>query len=285
MHTTLSCEHKKDVLLEWRESAPYWAKHAATVRSLFAPITAALIEAARISKGQTVLDIAGGSGEPSLTLAERVGGAGLVACTDATLEMVMTARNEARFLGLTNLEFARCAGESLAFSDNIFDAVVCRLGIMLFSDPASAIRESLRVLKPGGRASFAVWHTLDSNPFFSVVVEVVSRFVESPPEEPDSPGAFRFAERGKLAGLLSEAGAADVTERLIEFDLEAPITPREFWEARSELSDTLRAKLASLSSEDRKQIAKEVEQAGAAFFKAGRMKFPGEVLIVTGTNV
>ncbi len=80
-----------DVLPEWRASAPYWAKHHATIREMFAPLTHALIEDAGIVQGQSVLDIAGGPGEPSLTIAEVVGPAGSVTCTDAVAEMVEAA--------------------------------------------------------------------------------------------------------------------------------------------------------------------------------------------------
>src|SRR6266513_1500094 len=137
----------------------------------------------------------------------------------------------------------------------------------------------LRVVKPGGQLSCAVWCSRDSNPFFGAVMDVVSRYIESPPEDPDAPGAFRFAERGKLARILAEAGAIEVCERLIKFDLDAPITPKQFWEVRVELSDTLRAKVASLSLEQLVRVAREVEEAGRVFFTAGRMKFPGQVLI------
>ena len=228
----MSCEQEKDVLREWRESAPYWAKHADTVRSMFAPITRALIEAGGISEGQSVLDVAGGSGEPSITISPVVGASGSVVCTDAVAEMVGTARREARQRTLTNLEFSQCLAESLPFSDNTFDRVVCRLGVMLFPDPAAGIHEMLRVVKPGGQVSCAVWSGRDSNPFFQVVMDIMSRFVESLPEDPEAPGAFRFAEQGKLARLFSQAGAIDVSERSLTFKLEAPITPSQFWEVR-----------------------------------------------------
>ena len=280
----MSSEQQKDVLKEWRESAPYWAKHADIVRAMFEPITHALIEAGGISEGHAVLDIAGGSGEPSISISSVVGPTGSVICTDAVAEMVATSRREARKRGRTNVEFGQCLAESLPFLDDKFDAVVCRLGVMLFPDPSAAIHEMLRVLKPGGQMSCAVWYARDSNPFFGVVMEVMSRFIESPPEDPDAPGAFRFAERGKLARMLAESGAIDVSERLLEFELDAPITPRQFWEVRVELSDTLRAKVASLSSEQAERVAREVEEAGRAFFTAGRMRFPGRVLIVTGTK-
>src|SRR5437667_9337422 len=92
---TMPCEQNdKDVLREWRESAPYWAKHAGTVRSMFAPITRALIEAAAIHEGHSVLDVAGGSGEPSITIAEALGPSGSIICTDAVAEMVRASRSE-----------------------------------------------------------------------------------------------------------------------------------------------------------------------------------------------
>ena len=278
----MSSNPEKDVLNEWRESAPYWAKHADTVRTMFAPITTALISAADIREGQVVLDVAGGAGEPSMSISPVVGALGSVICTDAVGEMVGTARREGRQRSLTNIEFTQCLAESLPFSDQSFDAVVCRLGVMLFPVPGAAIHEMMRVAKGGGQVSCAVWCGRDLNPFFGVVMEVVSRYIDSPPEEPDAPGAFRFAERGKLARLVAEAGAIEVCERLIKFDLEAPITPKQFWEVRVELSDTLRAKVASLSPKQLKRVAQEVEVAGHTFFTAGRMRFPGQVLIVTG---
>lgn len=278
----MSSDQKKDVLQDWRESAPYWAKHADTVRSMFAPITRALIDAGGISEGLAVLDAAGGSGEPSISISSVVGPSGSVICTDAVEEMVTTARREAHQRALTNIEFTECLAESLPFLDSKFDAVVCRLGMMLFQDPGTAIHEMLRVVKDGGQMSCAVWSTRDANPFFAVVMDVVSRYIESPPEDPDAPGAFRFAERGKLARMLADSGAIDVNERLIKFDLEAPITPKQFWKVRIELSDTLRAKVASLSQQQLERVGQEVEEAGRAFFTSGRMRFPGQVLIVTG---
>ena len=278
----MSSNPEKDILKEWRESANYWTKHSHIVRSMFEPISSALITAAGISQGQAVLDVAGGIGEPSIGISSIVSASGLVMCTDAVGEMIATARREARQRNLTNIEFTQCVGESLPFYGQSFDHVVCRLGVMLFSDPGSAIREMLRVARPGGQISCAVWSRRDSNPFFGVVMDIVSRYIESPPEEPEAPGAFRFAEPGKLACLLTDAGAIEVAERIVDFNLEAPITPKRFWETRVELSDTLRAKVASLSKEQLARVAQEVEDAGRAFFAAGRMKFPGQILIVTG---
>src|SRR5437763_14435566 len=94
-----------DNMREWRESASFWEKHAQTIRVMFAPVTRALIEEAGIREGQTVLDVAGGPGEPSLTIAETVGPSGAVVCTEAAPEGGRAAGGEARRRGRRHVEW------------------------------------------------------------------------------------------------------------------------------------------------------------------------------------
>ena len=269
-------------LEQWRETAAYWAKHHHTIRTMFAPLTRALIEQAGIVQGQSVLDVAGGAGEPSLTIAETVGPHGSVMCTDAVAEMVEVAEAEAVSRGLKNVQFRQCTSDPLPFSNDSFDATVSRLGVMFFPDPLTGLREMLRVTKPGGRLALVVWAKSEFNPFTYLVTETVSRHVEIPPVDPNAPGAFRFAEPGKLARILTNAGAIDVEERVIKFDIAAPISPEEFWTMRSEISEILRGKLMNLSNEQKGQIAAEVQQEVREFFPDGHMKFPAQMIIVTG---
>src|SRR5258708_37000912 len=98
-----------DTLREWRESARDWAKHSATIRTMFAPLTRSLIEEASIIQGQSVLDVAGGSGEPPLTIAEIVGRTGSVTCTDAVTEMVGAATNKGQQRAMTDVRVAQCS--------------------------------------------------------------------------------------------------------------------------------------------------------------------------------
>jgi ubiquinone/menaquinone biosynthesis C-methylase UbiE len=269
-------------LQEWRETARFWTKHSDTIRTMFAPLTEALIRDAGISAGQTVLDVAGGAGEPSLTIAETVGPTGSVTCTDAVAEMVAAAEIEARRRGLTNIIFRQCVADSLPFDNDTFDAVVSRLGVMFFPDPLAALREMLRVARPGGALALAVWHQNELNPFTHIVADVMSRYVESPPADPDAPGAFRFAESGKLASILKLAGASDVRERVLHFRIAAPISPGEFWAMRSETSDTLREKLGKLTTEQVVRVEQEVLEAVGAFFPNNQMSFPAQMIMVTG---
>src|SRR5438132_5729170 len=181
-----------DTLRQWRESAPYWEKHSSTIRSMLFPLTEARIADAGISEGQSVLDVAGGVGEPSLTIAERVGPTGTVTCTDAVAEMVAAAENAAQRRGIANIKFRQCKADSLPFDNNSFDAVVSRLGVMFFPDPLAGLREMLRVTRPGGALSLAVWHKSELNPFAQVITDVMARYSDTPPADADAPGAFRF---------------------------------------------------------------------------------------------
>lgn len=271
-----------ETLQEWRETAKYWKKHSDTIRSMFAPLTRALIEDSGIKAGHLVLDVAGGTGEPSLTIAATVGPTGSVMCTDAVEEMVIAAEHEAWQRGIENVEFRQCVADALPFADNSFDAVVSRLGAMFFPDPLTALREMLRVTKPGGTLTLAVWHKSELNPYSYVVTKVVSRHIDMEPVDPDSPGAFRFVESGKLAALLRDAGAVDVSERILKFQIEAPISVTEFWTMRSEVSENLREKLKSLSHDQSLRIEQEVQHSVREFFPNDRMNFPAQMIIVRG---
>src|SRR6185369_1543795 len=182
-------DQMNEQLREWSDNAAAWREHSATIRTIFAPLTAAIIEDARISVGQSVLDVAGGPGEPSLTIAEQVGPTGSVTCTDAVADMVATAEAEAKRRGLTNVRFRQCLADALPFADDSFDAAVCRLGAMFFPDPLAALREMLRVTRTKGALCFVVWGPSELNPFTSTVTKVMSRYLPMPPAEPDAPGA------------------------------------------------------------------------------------------------
>ncbi len=274
-----------EVLREWRESAFYWQKHAGTIRTMFGPVTQAFIAYAEIIEGETVLDVAGGAGEPSLTIAEVVGPTGLVTCTDVVAEMVAAAQNEAQRRGLTNVAFRQCAADSLPFESKCFDAVVSRLGVMFFPDPLAALREMVRVTKDGGVISLAVWGKSELNPFSYAITNVLARYFEAQPIDPNAPGAFRFAEPGSLARMLADAGAVDVMERVLKFYIAAPISPEQFWEVRSETSGSLRAKLEALPPARAALLALEAQQAVREFFPNNQMSIPAQMIVVTGRKL
>ena len=275
-------ETANEVLAAWETSSQYWNKHQALIEKMYATLSLTLIEETHLGPGQTVLDVGGGSGEPSLTIAPIVGESGSVTFTDPVAGMVNAARAEAEKRGLANIRFHRCPAEQLPFTENSFDAAVSRLSVMFFPDVLAALREMLRVVKPGGYVSFVVWAAKEVNPFFSVVTEVLDRFVPADAAYEDAPEAFRFAKPGKLTKLLKKAGAVEVTERELAFMIEAPINVERFWELRTEMSDTFRTKLKKLVPDQVAAIRYTVQKTVAGYFKTGGMSFPAKALVVTG---
>jgi SAM-dependent methyltransferase len=263
----------------WSEAAPYWAKHRRFIEAFLGPVTPALVEEAGIDQGHSVLDVAGGAGEPALTIARVVGPSGRVTCTDAVRGMVAEAAAEGRRQCLDNMVFAHAVAEDLPFDLDSFDGVVCRFGVMFFPTPEAGVGEMLRVARPGCRIALAVWRARELNPLSRIIGDVVSRFVELPQSSVD---AFRFAEEGKLASLLAECGAEEVRERPVDFRHQAPVGFDEFWSIRVEMSDAMRSALAALTPEQALAVADGVREATAEYFPDGKMDFPASALVVSG---
>ncbi len=249
---------------------------------MFAPLTSGLVEQAQIGIGQNVLDIGGGSGEPSLTISRIVGPTGSVTYTDPVAGMLESAQTEAARRGVTNIHFKQCSGNDLLFETCTFDVAVGRLSAMFFADPVAAVREALRVVLEDGSVAFAVWGPKEANPFFSTISDVIDQFLEVPPQDSDAPDAFRFAVPGKLAGILEQAEAKNVIERRLNFRIEAAISFEQFWQLRTEMSDTLREKMARLTPAQLPTVKQAVAEAAQGYFASGTMSLPAEALIVTG---
>ena len=249
---------------------------------MFAPLTSGFVEGAQIGIGQKVLDIGGGSGEPSLTISRIVGPIGSVMYTDPVAGMLESAQAEAARRGLANILFRQCSANDLPFEACTFDIAVGRLSAMFFADPAAAMREALRVVLKDGCVAFAVWGPKEANPFFSTITDVIDRFVEIPPQDPDAPDAFRFAVPGKLAGILEQADAKNVIERRLNFQIEAAISFEQFWQLRTEMSETLREKMARLTPAQLPTVKQAVADAARRYFASGTMSFPAHALIVSG---
>ncbi len=112
-----------------------------------------ILSKARLSPGMRVLDIATGTGLVARAAAAEVGPSGHITATDVAPAMLEQAR--ANLADLANVSFEIENAQSLSFIDETFDAVICGLGVMFFPDPARAVAEVYRVLRPGGYAAIS----------------------------------------------------------------------------------------------------------------------------------
>ena len=204
--------------------------------------------------------------------------------SDVDATPTQSARRATDDLGFGNAHFDVAFADHLPFPADTFDAVVSRFGVMFFPSPSDAVREMLRVLRPGRKLALAVWYLAERNPFFYTLQRVIERYVDSPPPEPDAPDAFRFASPGKLRDVLGEAGAMAPSERLLQFTIQAPISVEDFWTLRCEMSEKLREKLAMLSRHQLNEVKGQSLEALRGYFTDRGMSFPAQVLVVSGTK-
>ena len=140
------------------------------VPALFQEWTERMVEAAQVQAGQRVLDVACGTGVLARAVAQRVGPDGKVVGLDNNEGMLAVARQKA-----PHIEWRHGPAESLPFEDNSFDAVVSQFSLMFFEDRRAALREMVRVLRPGEQLAVAVWDSLENTPGYAAMVDLLQR--------------------------------------------------------------------------------------------------------------
>lgn len=138
------------------------------VPALFQDWTNIVVDAAGIKPGQYVLDVACGTGVLARTAAEYVGENRLVVGLDINAGMLAVARQKS-----PHINWRQGNAEDLPFDDNSFDAVISQFGLMFFEDRPAAIRQMIRVLRPGGHMSIAVWGLLEDTPGYAAMVNLL----------------------------------------------------------------------------------------------------------------
>lgn len=222
----------------WNDRGIGWDKRAEEMAEMARRLNEPLLELVGIAPGQRVLDLASGAGEPALTIAEMVGEGGHVTATDLAEGMLGGAKRRAADRGLGNICFEIADAEALPFPDATdrdgFDRVTCRFGLMFFPDKPKALRECLRVLKPGGRAGFMVWGPLADNAVFQINMAAMLE-VMGPQDETFLEMPFILGQPGVLVGLLEQAGFTGVEEQVIQARRKAP-GDQPFWRTNLDMS-------------------------------------------------
>jgi ubiquinone/menaquinone biosynthesis C-methylase UbiE len=188
------------------------------VRYILGPWAPSLVDSARVTMGERVLDVACGTGVVARMAAQRVGPTGRIVAIDLNPGMIAVAQSLPGPVGAPIEWLARSALD-LRLEDASFDVVLCQQGLQFFPDKAQALREMRRVLGPGGRLALSVWNNIGL--YNSAVGEALVRFV-------GDEAAARFCAsrqaptREELERLAKEAGFSEVAVRIDRIDLHLP---------------------------------------------------------------
>jgi ubiquinone/menaquinone biosynthesis C-methylase UbiE len=258
--------------------APTWERRRAEVEEVSRPVREWMVRELGPRDGDTVLELAAGLGETGFDAGAMVGHRGHLISSDFSPAMLDAARRRGAERSVGNVEYRVIDAERIELDDDSVDHVLCRFGYMLMADPAAALAETRRVLRPGGRLTLAVWGPPEQNPFFAILgINLTTRGLIPPPEPPPAPGLFNMASAERTTALLHGAGFVDVrTEEVpVRFRL------RDLDEYIGLVADTagpLGLALRGLSDPELANVKAEVEESFGRFAAGTGYRLPGLTL-------
>ena len=279
---TESGEYRRISYEIWEAMAPGWERWRAQLEEALAPVREWLINELAPRPGDTVLELGAGAGDTGFEAAALVGERGRLISTDFSPEMVEVARRRGGGLGLENVDYRVLDAERIELDADSVDGVVCQSGYMLMADPAAALSETRRVLRPGGRLALSVWGAPERNPWASIGGRILVERGHLPPPEPGTPGVFSMASEERTRALLQGAGftavrTEEVPVRFTFVDLDAYV--RWVMEVAGPFAMVVRG----LREDEREALKAELGAAFAPFAADGGYELPGVALTAVAT--
>ncbi len=265
------------------EVAEQWHRGKAERDEVNAPANEMMLNLANLCAGNRVLDVAAGTGDQTLMAARRVGPTGYVLATDISTSMLNLTAEAVRNAGLTNVDTRVMDAENIDLDTDSFDAVICRMGLMLFSNPVKALIGMHRVVKPTGKVVALVWSTEEKNPCRGLPLAIVRRFGSNLSAVPGLRLMFALGEPGILEDTFRAGGFHDVAVRAVTTRWCFPSTTEAIRATKGSFPGLQRI-MAQLSDAERELAWTEIEQQLSQFGGPNGFEAPGEVLIGVATK-
>jgi SAM-dependent methyltransferase len=276
-------DQQSEMLERWERGAAGWGRQADAIQEFGMRVSVWMVEHLDLQPSQTVLELAAGPGDTGFLAAELVKPGGTLISSDASRSMLGVAAGRARDLGVTNVEFKRMELEWIDLPTASVDGVLCRWALMLAFDPAAALQEARRVLRPGGRIALSVWDVPERNPWATIPTRALLELGHTEPQDPEAPGMFALARPGRLEELLYDAGFLEVVVDTVELSRDQ-IGVDAFLEETLDLNRPIADVRARLSDEQWAEVRARVSALSEPFTTAeGAVRFPASALVGVGT--
>jgi ubiquinone/menaquinone biosynthesis C-methylase UbiE len=264
----------------WNKYSAGWRKWDEVLMTTMRPIADSLIDSLNLTGNEHVLDVASGTGEPGLTLSTLLPN-GKVTGSDLSENMVVIANQHAQDRGINNYRSQQCDATNMPFADNGFDHIICRFGIMFFPDIEGGLREMIRVLKPGGRLSVAVWAAPEHNSFITLIAKTVIDRLNLPKPSSETPGIFRCAQAGLTSRLLTSAGLSGVTEYNLNGEAIYD-SPENYWDIFSDVAGPIMQALNNEPQEVIDEVKTEVIEKAGKLLRNNKVITDWQAIIASG---
>jgi ubiquinone/menaquinone biosynthesis C-methylase UbiE len=255
--------HRREGYEQWQELAPRWERGRELLWESTRAVSEWLVDRLDPQPGQTILDVAAGTGETGFLAARRLGEHGLLISSDLSPNMVEAARRVAARSGITNAEFRVLDAEQLDLADGSVDGVLSRWGYVLKGDPPPALREIRRVLRPGGCFAFSVWAERDRNAWMTVPASVMAERGHLRPQTADEIRTSEKRNPDTIAQLLADAGfaRAEIEQMPVSYRF---ADGEELWFFVGELRGPVALALSKLGEDERQAVRREIETRATA---------------------
>jgi SAM-dependent methyltransferase len=278
-----SAAYRTASLDRWARAARGWGTHRECLQDASRPVSAWLVDAIDPQPGHRVLELAAGPGDTGLLAAELILPGGTLLSTDLVEEMVDLARARAQELGISNVEFRTIDAEWIDLPTASLDGVLARWGYMLLADPEAALRETRRVLRPGGRVALSAWADPADNLWASVPRTELRAQGGLEPEDLDAPGMFAFRDPDRIRSLLEDTGFTDIAIEQVDIvyhyaDLD------EWWDIQLDISPAIGNGVRALSPAQRDDLRDAIDARLAAYVApGGSVALPGRTHVASAS--
>ena len=188
-----------------------WVERQNVMDTMLSPLGEAALNKLNFNEEENVLDIGCGCGHTTLNIAKRIEPLGNVTGLDISEPMLERAKESAVEMSITNTTFKCVDVQTEDLGDQIYSAAFSRFGVMFFEDSIAAFKNINKSLISGGYLSFVCWQSPAVNPWQSLFIQEVKKFLDLPSPPPRSPGPFAFMESEYVSSILEESKFQDIT--------------------------------------------------------------------------